>query len=103
MQSSLAKLAKPKSNSGESTHKGRVHLFAFAQIDDKIPVPALDHLFNKLLETGAILEGPATFHLNPDGAVNAADQDRRCRVHTGERNYRSRAMAVKSPPLVTAT
>jgi hypothetical protein len=36
----------------------------------------LDHLFYKLLEARAILEGSAAFHLYPDGAVNAADEDR---------------------------
>ena len=75
-QASLTKLAQAKSDPGESTHKGRIHLLAIAQIDHKIPVAALDHLFYKLLEARAILEGSAAFHLYPDGAVNAADEDR---------------------------
>lgn len=83
----LTEFAKPKSNPRESTHECRVHLLAITQIDDKIPVPALDHLLHKLFETRAILEGSATFYLYPDGAVNTADLDRRCRVHTGRRNY----------------
>ena len=75
-QASLTELAQAKSDPGEGSHKGRIHLLAIAQIDHKIPVPALDHLFYKLLETRAILEGPATLHLYPDGAVSAADKDR---------------------------
>jgi hypothetical protein len=102
-QASLTEFAKPKSNPGERTHESRVHLLAITEIDNKIPVPALDHLFNKLFETGAILEGSATFYLYPDGAIDAADLDRRCRVHTGRGNYPTLATAVKSLPGVTAT
>jgi hypothetical protein len=95
---SLTEFPKPKSHPGESPHEGRIHLLAIAEIDDKIPIPALDHLFHKFFETRAILEGSATFYLYPDGAVNAADLDRRCRVHTIGRNYPTRATAVKSLP-----
>jgi hypothetical protein len=49
------------------------------------------------------LEGSATFYLYPDGAIDAADLDRRCRVHTGRGNYPTLATAVKSLPGVTAT
>ena len=97
-QSALTEFAKPKGNSGESPHEGRVHLLAIAQVDHKIPVSALDHLLNKLFKTRAILEGPATFYLYPDGAVNAADLDGRCRVHTSRRNYPSSSEAVKYLP-----
>jgi hypothetical protein len=88
-QAALAELAKSQGDSRESPHEGRVHLFAIAEIDHKIPISALDHLLNKLLQTRAILEGPATFYLYPDGTVNAADLDGRCRVHTSGRNYPS--------------
>jgi hypothetical protein len=73
---SLTEFPKPKRDPGESTHECRIHLLAIAQIDDKVPVPALDHLFYEFFETRAILEGSAAFHLYPDGAVNAADLDR---------------------------
>ncbi len=95
---SLTEFPKPKSHPGEGPHERRIHLLAIAQIDDKFPIPALDHLFHKLFETRAILEGSATFYLYPDGAVNATDLDRRCRVHTGRRNYPTRATTVKSLP-----
>ena len=97
-QAPLTELAQTKSDPGEGTHEGRIHLLAIAQIDHKIPVPALDHLFHKLFEARAILEGSAAFHLYPYGAVNAADEDRRCRVHTNGRDYCSPATAVKSLP-----
>lgn len=88
-QTALPELAKPEGNSRERSHEGRVHLFTIAEVDHKIPVAALDHLLNKLLETRAVLEGPATFYLYPDGTVNAADLDGRCCVHTSARNYPS--------------
>ena len=94
----MTELAKPEGNSRERPHEGRVHLFAIAEVDHKIPVSALDHLLNKLFETRAVLEGPATFYLYPDGAINAADLDGRCRVHTSGRNYPSPASAVKYLP-----
>jgi hypothetical protein len=102
-QTALAEFAQTKSDPGEGTHEGGIHLLAIAQIDHKIPVPALDHLLYKLLETRAILEGSAPFHLYPDGALNAADKDRRRRVHTGRRDYLSPVMAVKSVPFFSAT
>jgi hypothetical protein len=102
-QAALTELAQTKSNAGEGTHEGGIHLLAITQIDHKIPVPALDHLFYKLLETRAILEGSPPFHLYPDGAIDAADKDRRCRVHTGKKDYLSPVMAVKSLPLISAT
>jgi hypothetical protein len=102
-QTALAEFAEAESDPGQSTHERRIHLLAIAQIDDKISEPALDHLLYKFLKTRAILEGSPAFHFYPYGAVNAADEDRRCRVHSCARNYLSPATAVKSLPLVTAT
>jgi hypothetical protein len=102
-QASLTEFPQTKSDPGEGTHEGGIHLLAIAQIDHKIPVPALDHLFYKLFKTRAILEGSAAFHLYPDGAFDAADEDRRCRVHTGRRDYLSPVIPVKSLPLFSAT
>ncbi len=99
-QTALAEFAKAESNARECAHKRRIHLLAGAQIDDEIPESALDHLFYKLLKTRAILEGSAALHFYPYGAVHAADKDRRCRVHSGVRNYPSPATAVKSLPLL---
>ena len=102
-QASLTEFSQTKSDPGEGTHEGGIHLLAIAQIDHKIPVPALDHLFYKLFKTRAILESSAAFHLYPDGAFDAADEDRRCRVHTGRRDYLSPVIPVKSLPLFSAT
>jgi hypothetical protein len=33
-------------------------------------------LFDELLESRAVLEGAAAFHLYPDGAIDATDEDR---------------------------
>jgi hypothetical protein len=99
-QTALAEFAKAESDPCECTHEGRIHLLAIAQIDDKIPVPTLDHLLHKLFEARAILEGSSAFYFYPYGAFNAAHKDRRCRVHSGCRNYPSPATAVKSLPLL---
>lgn len=102
-QTALSELSQPKGHSRERPHEGRVHLLAIAEVDHKIPVSTLDHLFHKLFETGAILEGSATFYLYPDGAINTADLHGGCRVHTSARNYPSLASAVKYRPGLSAT
>lgn len=75
-QAALTELAEAKSDPGKGSHKCRIHLLTIAQVDHKIPVAALDHLFDELLESRAVLEGAAAFHLYPDGAIDATDEDR---------------------------
>ncbi len=67
------------------------------KIDHEITETTLDHLLDEFLQPGAVLERAAPFHFYPDGAVNATDQDRRCRVHSVER-YPSVGRTVKSRP-----